>query len=346
MNDPARGGLLAVHAHPDDETLATGALLATWAATGEPVTVVTCTRGEEGEVIARPGSPTAGLATLEGDGPALAAHRETELAGALAHLGVRDHVFLDTVPDPAQDSVQDSARYTDSGMAWAAPGIARSVAAASLPPGAFVAVPLDEAAARLAAVVRSRRPRVVVTYEPGGGYGHPDHVRTSEVTSRALQLLAEAGDDLPELWHAVLPDDVARVVRRRLAASTEVRELLRSVPYLTLPDLDGVLPPLVVPAEQLGDVVRVDVGPVAGAVVAAMRAHATQVQHATCSTPDLEGPGSQDGPLDGREDEGMIIGWYALSNDVLAPIGAHEYYVVRTPRPPRTQETSSDPQYR
>src|SRR6478609_7192343 len=101
------GGVLAVHAHPDDETLATGALLATWAASGLPVTLVTCTRGERGEVIG------AGLAALEGDGPALAAHREHELAAALAALGVGDHVFLDGGVGP---------RYEDSGMAWLSSG--------------------------------------------------------------------------------------------------------------------------------------------------------------------------------------------------------------------------------
>ncbi|NKY41079.1 PIG-L family deacetylase, partial [Cellulomonas septica] len=83
------GGLLAVHAHPDDETLSTGALLATWARAGLPVMVVTCTRGERGEVIGD------ALAHLEGDEPALAAHRDTELAAALSSLGVADHAFLD-----------------------------------------------------------------------------------------------------------------------------------------------------------------------------------------------------------------------------------------------------------
>jgi len=117
------GGLLAVHAHPDDETLATGGLLATWARAGRPVTVVTCTRGELGEVIGGE------LAHLAGDGPALAAHRETELAGALGALGVADHVFLDTVAPPA--------RFVDSGMAWAGAGRAGRVA--HLPDDAFVA---------------------------------------------------------------------------------------------------------------------------------------------------------------------------------------------------------------
>ena len=143
------GGLLAVHAHPDDETLATGGLLATWAGAGRPVTVVTCTRGELGEVIG------ATLAHLEGDGPALAAHREGELAAALAALGVADHVFLDTVAD----GDLAPGRFSDSGMAWTGVGAAGRVD--DLPDGAFVAASLDDAARRLARVLRSRRPDVV-----------------------------------------------------------------------------------------------------------------------------------------------------------------------------------------
>ncbi|WP_255449014.1 PIG-L family deacetylase [Cellulomonas sp. JZ18] len=112
------GGLVAVHAHPDDESLATGALLATWAAAGLPVAVVTATRGERGEVIGER------WAHLEGDGPALAAHRVEELRAALAALGVRDHVFLDEVAGTDR-------RYEDSGMAWVAG--ARAGAAEDVP---------------------------------------------------------------------------------------------------------------------------------------------------------------------------------------------------------------------
>ena len=186
------GGLHAVHAHPDDETLSNGALLATWAAAGRPVTVVTCTRGERGEVI------PAGLRHLEGDHAALAAHRELELAAALAALGVTDHVLLDRVAvphDPAGDApaTQDR-RFVDSGMAWA--GAGRATAAADVPADAFVRVALDDAAARLAAVLRDRRPAVVVGYEPGGGYGHPDHVRAHQVhqtRARPIGVRVEAG---------------------------------------------------------------------------------------------------------------------------------------------------------
>jgi len=310
------GGLLAVHAHPDDETLATGALLATWARSGERVTVVTCTRGEQGEVIDTPGHPT-GVGHLEGDGAALAAHREGELAGALAALGVHDHVFLDTVAVAGEgpDEVATAARprYEDSGMAWAAPGVARSVAVERLRPHAFVGVPLDEAAARLAAVVRDRRPGVVVTYEPGGGYGHPDHVRTHEVTVRALGRLGGAGEPVPALWLSVAPESAVRGARRALAQDAGARALAAAEPTLTFPDPDEDLPPFARPDESLHGLVTVPVAPVLEAVLAALRAHATQVQHAGATEPGAT--------------VSAQVGRYALSNDVLAPVPSHEFYV-------------------
>lgn len=312
------GGLLAVHAHPDDETLATGALLATWARAGQRVTVVTCTRGERGEVIDTPAHPT-GVGDLEGDGPGLAAHREGELARALSALGVVDHVFLDAVALPAAGAVPDGGaqpRFEDSGMAWVAPGVAS--AAEDLPPRAFVAVPLDEAAARLAAVVRDRCPAVVATYEPGGGYGHPDHVRAHDVTVRALELLDAAGEPVPALWLAVAPESTVRAARRALAAHPAVRALLAGDADLALPDPDEDLPPVARPDAALPRLVTVPVAPVLDEVLAALRAHGTQVQRATAAVDDRgDGPG---------EVAGDLLGWYALSNDVLAPVPSHEFY--------------------
>jgi N-acetyl-1-D-myo-inositol-2-amino-2-deoxy-alpha-D-glucopyranoside deacetylase len=317
------GGLLAVHAHPDDETLATGALLATWAAAGRPVTVVTCTRGERGEVIDTPSHPT-GLAHLEGDGPALAAHRETELAAALAALGVIDHVFLDgelsgrggRIPARHPDNSAGE-RYEDSGMAWVAPGIAGP--APDSGPTAFSRVTLDAAAARLAAVVRDRRPAVVATYEAGGGYGHPDHVRAHEVTVRALELAADPGALLPgtpwvaELWQAVIPAGELRAARRMLAGAPAVRPL--SDAGLRLPDPGAELPPVARDDARLAQqsTVRVAVAPVLDRLLAAMAAHATQVQHATPLDPGAGGP----------------VACYALSNGVLAPVLARETYLRR-----------------
>jgi N-acetyl-1-D-myo-inositol-2-amino-2-deoxy-alpha-D-glucopyranoside deacetylase len=317
------GGLLAVHAHPDDETLATGGLLAVWAQDGRPVTVVTCTRGELGEVI------PADLAHLEGDGAALAAHREAELAAAMQRVGVRDHLFLDSVP--AADGGRGgpgtrSARYVDSGMAWV--GTGRAAAADVLPDGAFVGVPLDEAALRLARVLRERRPDVVVTYEPGGGYGHPDHVRAHRVAMRAVELAAGdaagladlAPHDVPVVLWAAVADDVLRRAYAELPAAPAVRTVLGEDPRLTVPRPDGPLPSVAVDAGEVA--LTVDVTGVLDRVAAALREHRTQVASVAVSPP---APAA--GPDAGSDAQGpTLAGCYALSNHVLAPLLTHESY--------------------
>ncbi|GAA3797359.1 PIG-L family deacetylase [Cellulomonas soli] len=301
---PPAGGLLAVHAHPDDETLATGALLATWAAAGRPVTVVTCTRGERGEVIG------SALAHLEGDGAALAAHREGELAAALRALGVDDHVFLDTVPDGAGASAVP-ARFEDSGMAWV--GTGRAGTAAHVPPRAFVAAHPGDVAHRLARVLRSRRPEVVVTYERDGGYGHPDHVRAHEVTVRAVALAAAEPDSdnpphvVPVVLWAAHDEMLLRAAYGALAGPEVAAVLDVGERTLERPDPDGPLPSVAVPPDWVD--LLVDVAPVLPQVLGALRAHATQVQavHAV-------------------DEVDALVGLYALSNDVLAPLLPVEGY--------------------
>lgn len=282
------GGLVAVHAHPDDETLSTGALLAAFAGTGLPVTVVTATRGERGEVIGDR------LAYLEGDGPALATHREGELASALAALGVRDHAFLDGL------GTAPAARYEDSGMVWT--GAARAGLGAQVPQSAFVSVGLDDAAERLAGLLRLRRPQVVATYDPDGGYGHPDHVRTHEVTMRAVRLAAAPGWAPVVLWRRAGRAATVRAAAALAHHGPWPHELVLTDPY-------GAVAPLVVPDETLG--VVVDVAPVRERVLQAMRAHATQVQAVT--------------PVDG---DGDLVGAFALSNRLLQPILPLEGYQV------------------
>ncbi|GAA4412087.1 N-acetyl-1-D-myo-inositol-2-amino-2-deoxy-alpha-D -glucopyranoside deacetylase [Fodinibacter luteus] len=157
--------LLFVHAHPDDETLATGVAIAHHAARGDEVHVLTCTLGEEGEVI------PAHLAHLEGaPGDPLAEHRRAELRGAMEVLGVTHHLLGATGPGGAP-------AYRDSGMAGSA---------AAGHPRAWAAADLDEAASAVGAVLDAVHPDVVVTYDATGGYGHPDHVRTHEATCRAV----------------------------------------------------------------------------------------------------------------------------------------------------------------
>lgn len=284
------GGLLAVHAHPDDETISTGALLATWAASGAPVTVLTCTRGERGEVI------PAGQADLAVDPARLAAHRELELAAALAALGVTGHVFLDQVPG----SGVAGRRFTDSGMAWVGPGLAGRTGDA--PEDAFVRVPLDDAAGQLADLICERRPDVVVGYEPGGGYGHPDHVQAHRVMRRGLELAAGRGPAayrVPAVLWAVVDVAALRAGRAELAADSG----------LTPAGPDEPAPSAAVDPSQVD--LSVDVLPVLDAVIGGLRAHATQVQGVRA----LAG-------ADGL----AAVGCFALSNAVLQPVLRRECY--------------------
>ncbi|MGA9311937.1 MAG: PIG-L family deacetylase, partial [Pseudonocardiaceae bacterium] len=151
--------LVVVHAHPDDETLWTGGTIARYVAAGVAVTVVTCTLGEQGEVITE---KLRGLAAGAAD--QLGGYRVAELHAACAVLGVTDQRFLGGI-----------GRWRDSGMV-AQPG-ARATAPADLHPRAFAAGRLDEQVDALVEVLEAVRPQVVVSYGPDGGYGHPDHVR-------------------------------------------------------------------------------------------------------------------------------------------------------------------------
>ena len=290
------GGLLAVHAHPDDETISTGALLATWAASGAPVTVLTCTRGERGEVIPAGQAELAVDAVDPVDPVDLAAHRELELAAALAALGVTGHVFLDQVPG----SGVAGRRFTDSGMAWVGPG--RAGRTDDAPEDAFVRIPLDDAAGRLADLICERRPDVVVGYEPGGGYGHPDHVQAHRVMRRGVELAAGRGPAshrVPAvLWAAV---DVAALRAGRAELSADGG--------LTPAGPDEPAPSAAVDPGQVD--MSVDVLPVLDVVITGLRAHATQVQGVRA----LAG-------ADGR----AAVGCFALSNAVLQPVLRRECY--------------------
>ena len=160
--------LLLVHAHPDDEVIGTGATMAAYAAEGVHVTLVTCTAGEEGEVLV---PELAHLAADRED--RLADVRVVELANAMTALGVADHRFLGGV-----------GCYRDSGMMGTP---------ANDKPHAFWNADVDEAAAHLVKVVREIRPQVLVTYDENGAYGHPDHIQAHRVAMRAAELAADPG---------------------------------------------------------------------------------------------------------------------------------------------------------
>lgn len=169
--------LLLVHAHPDDETIGTGVTMAKYAAEGAHVTLVTCTLGEEGEILV---PDLEHLAADQTD--ALGEHRIGELADAMSILGVSDHRFLG-----------GPGRFRDSGMM----GVESNERDDCL-----WRADLLEAATELVAVIRETRPQVVVTYDDFGGYGHPDHIQAHRITHYALALAESPSfrTDLGPAW--------------------------------------------------------------------------------------------------------------------------------------------------
>jgi N-acetyl-1-D-myo-inositol-2-amino-2-deoxy-alpha-D-glucopyranoside deacetylase len=165
MRDSYKGfRLLLVHAHPDDETINNGATMALYADLGAQVTLVTCTRGEEGEVLV---PALAHLASGAEDG--LGKHREIELANAMQALGITDYRFLGA-PEKS---------FRDSGMMDTEP---------NKRPDVFWQADLDTAAQILVKIIHEVRPHVLITYDEIGGYGHPDHIQAHRVAMRAVEL--------------------------------------------------------------------------------------------------------------------------------------------------------------
>ncbi|MFG3495049.1 N-acetyl-1-D-myo-inositol-2-amino-2-deoxy-alpha-D-glucopyranoside deacetylase [Streptomyces sp. NPDC047928] len=268
---PARR-LLLVHAHPDDESINNGATMAKYAAEGAQVTLVTCTRGEEGEVI------PAGLAHLAPDrDDRLGPYRVGELAAAMKELGVTDHRFLG-----------GPGRFRDSGM-MGVPQNDRD--------GAFWGTDVDEAAPHLVEVIREVRPQVLVTYDPDGGYGHPDHIQAHRVATRAAELAADPAYE-PGLG---APHAIAKIYWNRVprTVADEGFARLRAAGGLSFPgiadiaDVPGVVPDARVTAE-------IDGTAYADRKAAAMAAHATQIV------------------VDGD--------FFALSNHLGQPVFVREYY--------------------
>ncbi len=171
---------MLVHAHPDDECLNNGATMARYVSEGAAVTLVTCTLGEEGEVLV----PDLSHLAAEHDDK-LGAHRLQELTEAMGILGVTDFVRLG-----------GDGRYRDSGMAYDDRG--HAVARDVLRPGIFWTADLLEAANELVVLIRDRRPQVLITYNEHGNYGHPDHVQAHRVAMYGY-LLAAAPSYRPDL---------------------------------------------------------------------------------------------------------------------------------------------------
>lgn len=196
--------LLVSVGHPDDESFGVGGTMAKLAAQGWQVTVLCATRGEEGE-IADPA-----MATPE----TLGAVREQELRSACRVLGVEDVRFLE---------------YRDSGMEGTPE---------NADPRALCNADTDAVAAQIADVIRDVQPNVVITWDPSGGYGHPDHIKVHQCTTLAFERTVAEATRTRTLYYTAHPVNLWSDVERELQAkgtdfgSSQMRERMESLPHL------------------------------------------------------------------------------------------------------------------
>ena len=241
--------LLLVHAHPDDETIGTGATMAKYAAEGAHVTLVTCTLGEEGEIVL---DDHAHHAADRND--TLGEHRATELANAMLALGVTDHRLLG-----------HPGKYRDSGMMGTPDND---------DPACFWRADLLTAATDLVAVLREVRPQVLVTYDDFGGYGHPDHIQAHRVAMYGAMLAAApsfrpdlgAAWDVAKIYWSAFPRSYIRAGIEALRAAGDTSGFAAMDPDDIPFAVDDTLVTTVVDGEAHFE-----------RKMAAMRAHATQI---------------------------------------------------------------------
>jgi N-acetyl-1-D-myo-inositol-2-amino-2-deoxy-alpha-D-glucopyranoside deacetylase len=238
--------LLLVHAHPDDESIGTGATMAKYAAQGAGVTLVTCTLGEFGEII------PPDLANLAWDRDnRLGEYRIGELAAACAALGVGDHGFLGG-PGHWRDSGMMGTPSND----W---------------DGAFWRADVDEAAGVLLEVIKDVRPQVLVTYDSNGFYGHPDHIQAHRVAWRAFEM----ADGLVRKFYATAVPKSVLAEGLELMRNAEAGQATEPAgsQFLAVTSVEEL--PFGVPDEQV--TTEIDGREYLGAKLAAMRAHASQI---------------------------------------------------------------------
>ncbi|MBN9619035.1 MAG: mycothiol conjugate amidase Mca [Actinobacteria bacterium] len=160
--------LMAVHAHPDDESSKGAATMARYVDQGAEVLVVTCTGGERGSIL---NPALQGRADIEEN---ISEIRRAEMDRARAILGVQQHWL----------------GFVDSGLPEGDP-------LPPLPEGCFALVPMADAVERLVREMRSFRPHVVTTYDEFGGYPHPDHIRCHEISMAAFEAAPDP-DQFPD----------------------------------------------------------------------------------------------------------------------------------------------------
>jgi N-acetyl-1-D-myo-inositol-2-amino-2-deoxy-alpha-D-glucopyranoside deacetylase len=233
--------LLLVHAHPDDETINNGVTMAKYAALGAQVTLVTCTRGEEGEVLV---NELANLASDKDD--KLGEHREIELKDAMDELGIKDFRFLGA----------PSKKWRDSGM-MGTPANDRD--------DVFWQADLEEASNELVKIILEIKPQVLITYDEFGGYGHPDHIKAHRVAMRAAELAANQGWQVNKIYWNTMPRSV---IQMGIEKMKEVGS-----DFFGAESADDL--PFAKPDELVSTVVNAP--EYVPAKLAAMKAHATQI---------------------------------------------------------------------
>ena len=233
--------LLLVHAHPDDETINNGVTMAKYADLGAQVTLVTCTRGEEGEVLV---TELANLASDKDD--KLGEHREVELKDAMAQLGINDFRFLGA----------PSKKWRDSGMMGTPQNERGDV---------FWQADLDEVSLELVKIILEIKPQVLITYDEFGGYGHPDHIKAHRVAMRATELAAEQGWQVNKIYWNTMPRSV---IQMGIEKMKEVGS-----DFFGAESADDL--PFAKPDELVSTVVNAP--EYVPAKLAAMKAHATQI---------------------------------------------------------------------
>lgn len=255
--------MLFVHAHPDDETMNNGVTIARYVERGAEVTVVTCTLGEEGEII---DERWLGLAVDAAD--QLGGYRIYELTTALQKLGLPGPRFLG-----------GAGHWRDSGM----PGTPERGHTK------FVDADFDEAVGLLVAIIDELRPHVVATYDPGGGYGHPDHIQTHRITTAAV---AAAAWTVPKFYWGVIGATAFREAGNALSDSDVLADWIRPPADVVFGFTDDKITAVIEAPEHVD------------AKVDAIAAHATQM---------LVGPTRRA---------------FTLSNKLVLPVLSAEHYVL------------------
>ncbi len=241
MRVKAEKRLLLVHAHPDDETINNGVTMAKYAVEGVHVTLVTCTRGEEGEVLVE---SLKNLASDKDD--KLGDHREIELKDAMIELGISDFRFLGS----------PNKKWRDSGMIGAPQNERNDV---------FWQSDLDEAANELVKVILEIKPQVMITYDEFGGYGHPDHIKAHQVAMRAAEISANQGWQITKIYWNTMPKSVLQTSMDKMKEMGSEFFGAESVDELPFAKADELVTSVVKAQEYVPQ------------KLAAMKAHATQI---------------------------------------------------------------------